>query len=150
MGVSPPTPPKTLRALPSNTRQGSFVKASSLREDGFAAAFILAVLTPLEPICAGAFAPAGKKWIFWQKIPLVKGILCIPIYKRYLYLISICIRKRMKCVCYNGVEGRNSPRGVVGRCPTVLGALPQTPQGASCPLTLIGKRITCVCGHKAE
>ena len=51
--------------------KGSLVKASSLREDGFAAALVLAVLIPLGPVCAGAFAPAeGRNEIFGKKYRL--------------------------------------------------------------------------------
>ena len=63
---------ENLGALPQ-TPAGHLVKASSLREDGFAAALILAVLIPLTRF-AGAFAPAEEKIVLFGKIrPLAKG-----------------------------------------------------------------------------
>ena len=47
-------PAEDLEALPQ-TPAGDLVKASSLREDGFAAALVLAVLIPLHPIMANAY-----------------------------------------------------------------------------------------------
>ena len=68
--LASPTPLKTVR-LCLTLRKGILVKASSLREDGFAAALVLAVLIPLDPVCAGAFAPAeGRNEIFGKKYRL--------------------------------------------------------------------------------
>jgi len=59
-------------ALPPNPRQ-DIGQASSLREDGFAAALLLAVLTPLDPISLskqvlrGGFLEKQLYHIFFDK-----------------------------------------------------------------------------------
>ena len=79
---------------------------------------------PLEPNSAGACAPAGVKIeYFGKKYRLWKGGLRFLIHKRFVYFIPVCNRKRMQCVCYNGVKGRNSPRrGVGDSVPKVFGS----------------------------
>ncbi len=64
-----------------------------------------------------------KRTILAKNTACERGI-AYPDSQAVLYFISIFPRKRMQCVCYNGVKGHNAPcGGVGGEAPKVFTAL---------------------------
>ncbi len=106
-------------SVPNTPAKGALVKASSLREDGFAAALSWRCTHPLEPVSAGAYAPAeSKNQLFWQKITArTKGNFIFQCTSGFCMLFQFCTRKRMHMRLPNRGQGQNALVGVLGAKP---------------------------------
>ena len=101
---------KTLRALPSNSRKTVGRRPTAPKPWDFIPHHTKGV-PPLEPICAGTYAPAeGRSKIFRQrKTACEKGMAFSDSQAFFVCYFKSAPANACICVCYNGVKGVEPP-----------------------------------------